>query len=373
MPVSRRDRRVEKAYCIVKEDGDDTADSCSGRLLASDLQKIWPVSLVGGDYANMQSRAPTMCRAAALLAALGGCTPLWLDAISTEFTNGSGTETSATAVGAFTGSGTPTTTLPGESSSSQADSDATSAGSETAGTSGPGGTTLACIPETHTQCVGGDVHWVDSCDVVGALKESCGVSGPVGAPSCVDGDLYSDFKTVGCEAGGCTSQTSPKLIENCDEDGCIDNACVGCSYTHAVTAFECPDFSSSIGGGDGGGELMEVCGTVDPPTGFMTVRARKFDGNLFGDRPYQVRVSLPADEPCSPDANYFIISDDAPAGVGTDELLFTYQSIWLPGQTEKAYCVTASTKPGDPGYDANDKLQTSWYWSQKLVMTRSCR
>lgn len=260
---------------------------------------------------------------------------------------------------------------------SQGDSETTSSGAPTTGAMNPGTTTGSlCEPEAYVLCDGGDVRWFDSCDVAGAVKESCGVSGPVGAATCVDGDVFSDFSTVGCEGATCTSDTGPKLLENCDELGCSAGACVGCTYTHTITAFDCPTFSVSDGDGLGGGESMEVCGTTDAQTGFMTMRARKYPGAgtpVFGDRPYQVRVSTAEGEPCSPDANFFIVSDESPAGIGSEELVFTYQSIWLPDQTEKAYCVTASTKPGDGGYDADDKLQTSWWWSQKVVLTRSCR
>lgn len=324
----------------------------------------------------MQRPAPSL--AGLGLGLLCGCSPLWLDPFSTEFTTGSGgqgaTGTSESTTGASGGPEAPTTTGPGESTGAGGTS---SNDPLTTGTTDPGSTTgTVCIPEAYALCDGGDVHWFDSCDVVGAVKESCGVSGPVGEATCVDGDLFSEFTTVGCEGAACTSDTGPKLIENCDEEGCSDGACVGCTYTHAVTAFECPTFSASDGDGPGGGELMEVCGTTDAQTGFMTVRARKHPGSgtpVFGDRPYQVRVSTAEGEPCSPDANFFVISDNAPAGVGTDELVFTFQSIWLPGQVEKAYCVTASTKPGDPGYDADSNLQTSWWWSQKLVLSHSCR
>ncbi|MCY0989380.1 hypothetical protein OV203_19730 [Nannocystis sp. ILAH1] len=233
-------------------------------------------------------------------------------------------------------------------------------------------TDVACVPESYQQCDNGDVRWFDSCDVPGAIVEECGTSGPLGAPYCQDGDVFSDQENVGCQAAACTSDIEPKILENCDEDGCSEGACVGCTYTHAVTSFECPAFSEADGLGSGGGNFFEVCGATNLQTGFMTIRARKSDQSAFGERPYQVRVSNFADEPCGPDANFFVISDDAPTGIGTDELVFTFQSNWLPEQTEKAYCVTASTTPGDPGFDAADPLQTSWWWSDKLVLTRTC-
>ena len=116
---------------------------------------------------------------------------------------------------------------------------------------------------------------------------------------------------------------------------------------------------------------MRVCASTDPQTGFMTIKARKFDGSKFGARPYQVRVSNVQDDPCGPDAHYFIVSDDAPSGIGSNELTFTFQSTWEPGQQEKAYCVTASTVPADPGYQDVDE-QTSWWYSDKAVVVRQC-
>jgi hypothetical protein len=117
---------------------------------------------------------------------------------------------------------------------------------------------------------------------------------------------------------------------------------------------------------------MEVCASTEAQTGDMTVKARKFDGSNFGNRPYQVRVSLPQDDPCGPATNFFFISDSNPVGVGTGELTFTFQSIWEGGQTQKAYCVTASTQLGDPGYNANEPMQESWWYSDKTVALKQC-
>lgn len=66
------------------------------------------------------------------------------------------------------------------------------------------------------------------------------------------------------------------------------------------------------------------------------------------------------------------MSDTSPSGIGGTTLTFDFQGIWEPGQTEKAYCVTASTKDGDVGYDPDDKSQESWWWSDKVIVTREC-
>lgn len=62
-------------------------------------------------------------------------------------------------------------------------------------------------------------------------------------------------------------------------------------HNYAITAHECDAWTTADGLGPGGGIAIRVCGTVDADTGFMSVRARKFDGSSFGNRPYQVRVS----------------------------------------------------------------------------------
>jgi hypothetical protein len=140
----------------------------------------------------------------------------------------------------------------------------------------------------------------------------------------------------------------------------------------ASTSHECPSYTSGNGAGAGGGEIFEICGEIDLITGAMTVHGQKHDGSLFGNRPYQVRVSNPGDPACGPTTNYFVVSDNNPAGEGTPSLTFDFQSQWLPGQQEKAYCVTASTQAGDVGYDPASAQQTSWWWSDKLVVERVC-
>ncbi len=149
-------------------------------------------------------------------------------------------------------------------------------------------------------------------------------------------------------------------------------SCQACSYTYDVTQYECSNFSSANGSGPGGGKIMKVCATVDPNNGYMTVKARKYDGSTFGNRPYQVRVSDPGDDPCGPNAFYFKVSDSDPVNIGTTELTFSFPGVWLPGQTQKAYCVTASTQPGDLGYDANNPNQQSWWFSDKAVVVKQC-
>ncbi len=154
------------------------------------------------------------------------------------------------------------------------------------------------------------------------------------------------------------------------------NSTGSCSPTFMVTEYEYPTYSESDGAGPGGGELFVVSGSIKPSTslsGIMEVRARKYPGApepLFDARPYQVRVSGSDSDPCGPDAFYFVISNDAPTGIGTGEIVFTFESNWLPEQTEKHYCVTASMMPGDSGYDDKYPVQQSWWWSEKIVVKR---
>lgn len=142
-----------------------------------------------------------------------------------------------------------------------------------------------------------------------------------------------------------------------------------CVPLYTITSHPCPTFSAADGQGT---KVIRICGIVDVDTGIVTIRAHKFDDSTFGNRPYQVRVSNPTDNLCGPDTFYFDISDNAASGIGTKEIDFTFQSNWTPDQTEKAYCVTASTVSGDPGYDVDNPQQQSWWWSEKLVLQRSC-
>ncbi|NJK32360.1 MAG: hypothetical protein HC927_08100 [Deltaproteobacteria bacterium] len=67
-----------------------------------------------------------------------------------------------------------------------------------------------------------------------------------------------------------------------------------------------------------------------------------------------------------------MISDSDPVGIGTNELTFSFPSQWLAGQTQKAYCITASTKAGDLGYDPNNAQQQSWWYSKKSILVKQC-
>jgi len=139
-----------------------------------------------------------------------------------------------------------------------------------------------------------------------------------------------------------------------------------------------PIFSESDGAGAGGGERYIVSAKLtkkDSTSVIMEIRAQKYPGDpepIFENRPYQARVSGPGTDPCGPDAFYFVINNTMPNGVGTGELVFTFESNWLPDQTEKYFCVTASMDPDDPGYDEKAPVQQSWWWSDKILVTRSC-
>jgi len=172
------------------------------------------------------------------------------------------------------------------------------------------------------------------------------------------------------------------VYDSCsDEQSCspgdmscnADQMCMGgCTDSYATTQHQCPAFSPANGAGAGGGKIIRVCASTHAQNGNMTVKATKYDGSTFGSRPYQVRVSNAQDDPCGPATWYFVVSSSNPVGIGTNELTFTFPSQWLPDQWAKAYCVTASTKPGDLGYDGNNQQQQSWWWSDKAVVTRQC-
>ena len=137
-----------------------------------------------------------------------------------------------------------------------------------------------------------------------------------------------------------------------------------------VVSHACGEFSSASGYGEAGGEIIELCGKTNPDTGAMSIRARKYDGSSFGDRPYQVRVSSPADDPCAGRWNFVVATTD-PYGIGTPTLTFTFPSQWFSEQTHQSYCVTASVQPGDIGYDPNNPQQQAWWWSGKVTVMRT--
>lgn len=174
---------------------------------------------------------------------------------------------------------------------------------------------------------------------------------------------------------GQSLHTDCTASQTCDGGGdtCQDDAmCMQCTDTYSVTDHACYTFTSANGQGPGGGENIEICGEVDAQ-GKVTVRARKYDGTTFGSRPYQVRVSPPGDAPCGPDTYIYKISNtEPPAGINTSKLTFEFDSIWLDDQWEKGYCVTASTKVGDVGYDPNSDQQQSWWYSDKFTLKRMC-
>jgi hypothetical protein len=149
-----------------------------------------------------------------------------------------------------------------------------------------------------------------------------------------------------------------------------------CVPEYVITKSACPDYSMSDGSGAGGGETMIVCGeVVDAKTGHIRIRARKYPGapnSVFEDRPYAVRVSTNAG-PCGPDSYEFVPSNDSPNGTKTEELIFTFASIWLEGQVEKAYCITGSLMPGEPDYDSAGPGFATWYWSDQIILTRVCQ
>ena len=222
-------------------------------------------------------------------------------------------------------------------------------------------------PSSHVCDPGVDVQY-------GCIGGGCGADVGVqtrdrycsgGAAAC-DGVL-GDWSSQSLYADCSLNQTCSAGDNTCNDDA----NCMSCTDTYAVTGYKCNVFTSANGVGPGGGENIEVCGLVDAQ-GKVTVKARKYDGTNFGDRPYQVRVSPPQDAPCGPDTYFYKISNVVqPNGIGGSELTFEFDSIWEVDQWEKGYCVTASTKPGDPGYDGSDQ-QASWWYSDKFTLERTC-
>ncbi len=182
-------------------------------------------------------------------------------------------------------------------------------------------------------------------------------------------DRYCSGDSASC-SGNYGPWSGWSVADNCtDSEHCVpgDSTCNPCNWSYDVTQYECPTFSAA----GAGNEIFKTCATTDAQ-GYMTVKARKGDNSTFGNRPYQVRVSDPADDPCGPNTYYFVISDSDPVGIGTNELTFSFPAQWLAGQTQKAYCVTASTQVGDVGYNANNAQQQSWWYSKKAIVERTC-
>lgn len=194
-------------------------------------------------------------------------------------------------------------------------------------------------------------------------------------------DVSSRSRAQYCsgDSASCSGDFGPwspwQTHDSCDWDEYCEpgqSSCSNCSFSFDVTQYECSSFSSANGAGPGGGEIFRVCSSTNSQTGYMTVKARKMDGSNFGNRPYQVRVSAANNDPCGPNAWFFVVSDSDPVGVGTNELTFSFPAQWEPQQWEKSYCVTASTQFGDPGYDPNNAQQQSWWYSKKSSTSRTC-
>jgi len=245
--------------------------------------------------------------------------------------------------------------------------------------------TSGCVAETcapTSSCGNGTKDPGEACDGLllgGQSCQSLGFSG--GTLSCNN----CSFDTSACCdsicSPGVTSCLNADTQQTCvdpDADGCYawgnDTSCScingGCC-SYSITSFQCPNYSMASGSGLGGGQIFDVCGAVDA-NGFVTINVTKFDNTTFGNRPYQVRVSAPGESDCGPNTWYFVESATNPTGIGTKTLTFKFKSIYLPGQIDKNYCVTASTQSGDQGYDPASDQQKSWWWSQKIGLHRSC-
>lgn len=148
-----------------------------------------------------------------------------------------------------------------------------------------------------------------------------------------------------------------------------------CVIRHWVSEHECPNYTAGDGQGAGGGGILKICGEVNSRTGHVSIRVTKKDGSKFGQRDFHVRMSEVGNGPCGPDAAYVIVADRIPNIIGdVDELSFDFQPVATKGEsrTRTAYCVTASTAPADPGYDAKDLRQRAWWWSDKVIVDQAC-
>lgn len=177
-----------------------------------------------------------------------------------------------------------------------------------------------------------------------------------------------------CASGVCVLALEDPSYQPCSpEEPCSaasDTSCSDeCVCTYHIESNVCPMYTNGGAAGDGGGKIFEICGEVDPDTGTMTIRAKRYDGMIVGERPYQVRVS---DDPqaCGPITHYFDVVDDEPAG--SSIMTFEFIPTWEAGQWEKGYCVTGSMQAGDADYDPTSAEQKSWWWSDKLEVKRIC-
>lgn len=228
-------------------------------------------------------------------------------------------------------------------------------------------------PSTQQTCVvagtgcaawGGDTQCSNGC-VAGSCQ-----GGPI--PACGNGVLDPGESCDGFQLGGATCQSQGHDGGTLKCTNCIFDTSSCCSTQFSVSNFNCPSKSSASPGGSGGGEIFDVCGQVDA-TGFVTIKAWKHDGSTFGNRPYQVRVSAPGDGPCGPANNFFTPVSTNPTGVGSQSLSFAFQSNFQSGQSDKEYCVTASTMAGDLGYDPSSSQQKAWWYSQKVGVLKACQ
>lgn len=240
---------------------------------------------------------------------------------------------------------------------------------------------MSTCAQSATQCQGGSTQQTcadynnDGCVEWGG-DQACpgGCSGGACKPTaqCNNGVKDPGEACDGNQLGGATCQSQGYDGGNLTCTNCTFNTSSCCSTTYSVNNFNCPSKSSASPGGQGGGEIFDVCGQVDAG-GFVTINAWKHDGTTFGNRPYQVRVSAPGDGPCGPANNFFNPVSINPSGVATNQLSFAFQSNFQAGQTAKEYCVTASTMPGDLGYNAGSAQQQSWWYSQKIGVLKACQ
>lgn len=222
-------------------------------------------------------------------------------------------------------------------------------------------------------CMGNHIAWVSTCGegcqvqqgddtCGGGCTDSCG---PPGTPRCASAGVRETCGNF--DADSCNEWGNQELC-SCQNGQCQAQ----CVDTYQIAAYQCETYTTASSSGPGGGEIFKICGDVDPATGFMQIKATKANATTFGSRPYHVRVSAAGDPACGPGANYFIAASN-PSGIGTGTLTFNFQSSWAAGQVDKYYCVTAQTQQGDPGYNANDPLQESWWYSKKIGLLKSCQ
>ena len=180
------------------------------------------------------------------------------------------------------------------------------------------------------------------------------------------GHFYCSGNSAGCE-----ENYGPwELFESCDAGtGCKVKSdgveCVDCSDFLKASS-TCPVYNE---GPDtycyGSYYVMNICAEIDE-SGMVTVSAAKKDGGSFGDRPYQVRAfSTSAAPKCT---HLDVVKAEDPSGIGTSTLVFPKFDPMIGVSGLDGYCVSASLKEGDIGYEGTPQQEAS-FCSPELILS----